>query len=137
MKSFKQCTWGEKIERYEQAYRVLQQLPPKARRELFDMSTWGEKTECGTVACAGGHCGMDPWFMKKGLVLFGTDETNITPNFDQKVKEFFGDSGFDDIFTGPSDTVAQVQAAIRRKIKALRRAQSGVGQDEGSNVDVW
>jgi hypothetical protein len=39
---------------------------PKAE---WDMLQW----RCGSVGCAIGHCGSDPWFRRRGLTLTGRD----------------------------------------------------------------
>jgi hypothetical protein len=57
------------IERLEQAIRVMRSLTPHQRKKHLDMRHWGYETECGTVACAAGHCGMDPWFRRRGFKL--------------------------------------------------------------------
>jgi hypothetical protein len=63
------------IERYEQVKRVLEGLDEHARKHHWDMSIWGTKTDCGTVACAAGHCSLDPWFQERGFrgEIRGTD----------------------------------------------------------------
>src|SRR4051812_3771468 len=53
------------IDRWEHGLAVLQKLTPHERRHHFKMATWGEKTDCGTVACAAGMFSLDPWFRKR------------------------------------------------------------------------
>jgi hypothetical protein len=31
------------------------------------MTMFGQKTDCGTIACAAGHASLDPWFRKRGF----------------------------------------------------------------------
>jgi hypothetical protein len=69
MKTWDECSKKEQIERWENAVRILKSLTPHQRKEHFDMSHWGAKTPCGTVACAAGHCGLDPWFRKRGFKM--------------------------------------------------------------------
>ena len=59
------------IERFENAIRVLESIPPE-KEEGFDMSTFGRPdydVVCGTVRCAAGHMGSDPWFIERGFFL--------------------------------------------------------------------
>jgi polyhydroxyalkanoate synthesis regulator phasin len=80
MKNWYDCTFEEKLERWTQALRVLKELLRHVRTKHWNMSHWGIQTECGTVACAAGHCGMDPWFRKRGLKLKAV-------KFDDLIKE--------------------------------------------------
>src|SRR6202020_70353 len=57
------------IERWENCLRVLQNLTPHQRKRHWNMARFGYKNECGTVACAAGHCGLDTWFRRRGLKL--------------------------------------------------------------------
>jgi hypothetical protein len=68
-KSWNDCTFAEKVERWENVVRVLSKMTPHERKKHFDMAQWGIATQCGTVACAAGHCGMDPWFIQRGFEL--------------------------------------------------------------------
>lgn len=82
------------IERWSNVERVLESMPEHERREHWNMATWGEKTDCGTVACAAGHCGLDPWFRRRGFKLTFVDgEAEISD-----VNEFFGVEGASRIF---------------------------------------
>jgi len=81
------------IERWTQALRVLRELTPHERREHFDMKYWGKKTECGTAACLGGWCALDPWFRRRGLIgKWVGDEEKAVLDFPKKTPtEFFND----------------------------------------------
>lgn len=59
----------QRIERWQNVRRVVKAIAddPHARAQHWDMSLWGRVTPCGTVACAGGHCALDPWFNSQGL----------------------------------------------------------------------
>jgi hypothetical protein len=57
----------QQLARWENVLRVLRGLTPHERRKHWDMSYWGRPTECGTIACAAGHCALDPWFRKRGF----------------------------------------------------------------------
>lgn len=48
-------------ERLLQVVRVLEELP---KEKKFDLGTW---YECGTVGCACGWAGQDPWFRRRGF----------------------------------------------------------------------
>lgn len=86
---------NELIERWTNAERVLALMPEHERLNHWDMSKWGIKTKCGTVACAAGHCGLDPWFRERGFRLDfnGTTEGDISD-----VPGFFGIEGTARIF---------------------------------------
>lgn len=112
----------EKIERWEQAIRVLENMDEHTRTKHWHMAKWGVVTYCGTVACAAGHCGMDPWFMERGLVLHDDREWDgINPSFRATVREFFGDEGYHNIFmNGTERSVDQVINEIREYVVVLR-----------------
>lgn len=69
MKPWIDCTKEEKIERWENARRVVQAIAddPHAKERHWDTGEWGFQTDCGTVGCAAGHCSMDPWFREQGF----------------------------------------------------------------------
>lgn len=69
IKDFDDISHKEQIERYLRCISVLKKLPKHAREKHWDMSVWGRQTGCGTVTCAAGTCGLDPWFIKRGLKL--------------------------------------------------------------------
>lgn len=88
------------IERFENLIRVMRGLSRHQRTKHFDMSSWGEDTDCGTTHCAAGFCGVDPWFRRRGFRIkniFG----DYTPTFKgskhdattrnwNAISEFFG-----------------------------------------------
>jgi hypothetical protein len=118
------------IERLEQLIRVLRGLSPHERRKHWDMSSWGYKSDCGTVACAAGHAGMDPWFTRRGFRLFPAEYDGMAGALSIDVEDFFGDPndedwalfGADEIFIYPK-TVGDVIRAAQKRIRALRAAQ--------------
>lgn len=127
---------AELIERWENAERVLVNMPEHERKEHWCMSAWGTQTPCGTIACAAGHCGMDPWFIERGFelvplsqvkgsrhsvgYLFRDDRENEIS--DRPVTEFFGYDGTRRIFYNPSPrSVDCVIAEVRRHIQRLRK----------------
>jgi hypothetical protein len=69
MKHWCDCTIQEKLDRWTNAKRVLVKLPKHEREKHWDMRHWGIQTQCGTVCCAAGHCGLDPWFRQRGFKL--------------------------------------------------------------------
>lgn len=85
---------NELIERWRNVHRVLNAMPEHERQKHWDMSIWGKQTECGTVACAAGHCGLDAWFRERGFKLdFRGHESRIS-----NVPDFFGLEGTSRIF---------------------------------------
>lgn len=133
-KNFEDIPVERQIERWENVLRVLRKLTPHQRRKHWDMSQWGVKTDCGTVACAAGHCGLDPWFRRRGLALEFVMSTNTwdgepieTTNFWDTpiVEDFFGDVGCEQIFFNDiARPVGQVIREVRRYIKALRNGEA-------------
>lgn len=110
----------ELIERWSNAGRVLAEMPEHERQNHWDMGTWGKKTDCGTIACAAGHCGLDPWFREHGFkTVFpkGSREARM-PN----VPDFFGVEGSSRIFYNahqrPVETVID---EVRSYIAELQR----------------
>ena len=125
MKDWRDCTPEQKIERWENVLRVLSSLSPHERRRHWDMSLYGEKTECGTVACAAGHCGLDPWFRRRGFTmdffkdLWGTRVSTLDDG--QKTQDFFGFDGCEQIFwDGRRRSVKVVIGEVREYIEELR-----------------
>jgi len=92
-----ELTVDEKIERWSEAVRVIENLPQHEKEKHFDMSHWADKTDCGTVGCAAGHCGLDPKIRKMGFELnfstTGRTEFSVYPG------NFFGWDAYHDIFT--------------------------------------
>lgn len=137
-------TLNDLIEKWENVRRVLDSLDAHAREKHFSMGYWGIQTDCGTVACAAGHCAMDPWFQERGFkarLLKGSRGLSIYYDgewsfyrWTTMIRRFFG--AYDppelstiaqdamDIFTNSNDrTVDQVIAeidAVLAKMKALR-----------------
>ena len=118
MKSWESCTKRERVERWEQVLRVLRALTPHQRRKHWDMGIFGRKTECGTVACAAGHCGLDTWFRRRGFTMnIQQDGWTDIPN----PNEFFGAYGSNRVFFNVHLwTVGQVMREVRAYIKQLR-----------------
>ena len=107
------------IEIWTNVERVLDAMPEHERQHHWDMSQWGEKTDCGTVACAAGHCGLDPWFNERGfkLVFDKHGESKISD-----VPAFFGFTGANRIFFNPEKRpVEKVLAEVREYIDELRK----------------
>ena len=51
----------------------LAQVVSDTPKKNWDMSIWGGKTECGTVACLAGHAAMAPWFKRQGIESYWRD----------------------------------------------------------------
>lgn len=116
------ATQKQRIERWQNVLRVLRALTPHERKNHWDMGHWGAVTECGTVACAGGHCGLDPWFERRGFAMIQevwgfNGWVHFTP------RDFFGPTGtariFNDITPRP---VGDVIREVRDYIKQLKAA---------------
>lgn len=122
------------IRRFKELIRVMQALTPKQRKHEFDMKNWSKITSCGTVKCAAGWAGSDPWFRKRG---FRTRESvfsnTLVPTFRGlagwvAVYRFFGYVGLEEVaeakavFLTP-DTVQEVIRAARQRIKALEKQE--------------
>lgn len=126
MKAFYEITQKHQIERWENVLRVLRALTPHQRRKHWDMGSFGQRTDCGTVACAAGHCGLDPWFTRRGFkMIFRPDlypYDGSTTNFGNNgspVREFFGSGAGRIFFNGNSRTVGKVIKEVLAHIKTL------------------
>jgi hypothetical protein len=135
MKLWSELKQSEKIERWENALRVLSSLTPHERRKHWNMSVFGEKTECGTVACAAGHCGLDPWFRRRGLQLnfeqlyptterfYAVGQDHAT-SFEDYIDDFFGPEGSNEIFyNGLPRPVSAVIKEVKKYIKVLEEQE--------------
>lgn len=116
------------IEKWENVYRVLHDMPEHDRQKHWNMAQWGVLTECGTVACAAGHCGLDPWFRKRGFRLnFNRGgDPDITPP-----ETYFGYEGTGRIFwdptTRPVEAVEAEVAAFLQELKDARFIATEIG----------
>jgi hypothetical protein len=107
------------VERWEQLLRVLDGLTTHERQKHFYMGSWGVQTDCGTVACAAGHCALDPWFRERGFIgKFDHRYELIFPQLRPEV--FFGQRGHNMIFTGPFEEYEDVVAAVKAHIEYLK-----------------
>ena len=135
MKHWDDITQRERITRWEHVVKVLKNLTPHERRRHWDMGTWGEKTDCGTVACAAGHCAMNPWFKRHGLKSewakyknWHTREMETVLEI-PKLHQFFGDWGVEEIFYNIEHRpVGQVIREVKAHIKALRNGEHVEGE---------
>lgn len=110
------------IERWVNVERVLDAMPEHERQHHWDMSTWGKKTTCGTVACAAGTCGLDPWFRERGFKL----EFDSRGEYEiSDVEGFFGFDGSKRIFFNslqrPVETVLD---EVRGYVSELRQVEA-------------
>lgn len=112
---------GTMLERWEQALRVLKGLTPHERQKHFYMGTWGEETDCGTIACLAGHCSLDPWFRERGFIG-EIRRADLTLQFQKATPEyFFGQRGHNMIFMGPYEEYLEVVEAVEEHIAYLKR----------------
>lgn len=128
MKPFYKCTQKQQIERWEQVWRVLNEMTPHERRSHWDMGTFGRYTECGTVACAAGRCSFDPWFQRRGFSgtvteFYGWSLKDVVDSFEtDAVAEFFGLDGANRIFfNGSQRPVSKVMREVKSHIAQLRK----------------
>lgn len=107
------------LERWQQALRVLEGMTEHERTQHFNMGTWGEKTDCGTVACLAGHCALDPWFSERGFTgRFNSYGSLIFPA--ERPVDFFGARGYDHIFTGDAEAWEDVVGLVKEQIDYLQ-----------------
>lgn len=111
------------ITRYRQLIRVLGNLPEHEATKHFDMQTWGRDTECGTVACAAGHAGLDAWFVEQGFHLWRGMGGIYVPAYKNysnwgAIEAFFGGvyehRRSHDVFSHPRDITGVIEAAHGR-----------------------
>ena len=118
VKLWDDLTPAQKVKRWEGVERVLKKLTPHQRKKHFDMRFWGQQTECGTVGCVGGHCGLDPDFRLQGFRLkvsaYGSCFTGPGP------MAFFGSEGYWNVFMKTSATYSQTRANVSAYLKELR-----------------
>jgi hypothetical protein len=109
------------IERWTNVERVLDAMPEHERQRHWNMGTWGEINDCGTIACAAGHCGLDPWFRERGFTLnFCGGQSEIS-----NVESFFGLEGTSRIFHNTTQrSVETVANEVRTYITELRQLHS-------------
>ena len=100
---------AEKVERWSHAVDVIAGLSEHERTYHFNMAVWGDITDCGTIGCAAGFCGMDPEFKEQGLemeiISYHCDKKHhevIWPKI--RPFEFFGSYAYDRIFVNPEFT---------------------------------
>jgi len=115
MKNFETLPLRQRIERWENVLRVLKGLTPHQRRKHWSMRFYVKQTECGTIACAAGHCGLDPWFRRLRFKLttdVGMGEVTLN---------FFGRRGSEEIFWDVRDRpVGEVIREVKAYLKELR-----------------
>jgi hypothetical protein len=103
------------------------------------MSQWGYKNDCGTIACAAGHCSFDPWFRRRGfkgklVAIPGYCGSEPELRFDDGsvngvwmenvIERFFGptegDDSKDHIFSNETPrSVGVVIREVKARIKAM------------------
>jgi len=128
LKLWNELTHSERVDRWEHAIKVIDGLNQHEREKHFDMGDWGRETECGTVACAAGHCGLDPKFRQDGFQMnFETKQyldgyEYRTLKFTTQPEDFFGKTASNDIFTNGDiliiDDPLESHAAVIKAMKA-------------------
>ncbi len=118
--NFNELSKEEQILRWKNVLRVLNNLSPHEREKHWWMGNWGRKTDCGTVACAAGHCGLDPWFRERGFKMDFDDEGHQEQLDEDVCVKFFGYRGTWDIFMDTDTrTVEAVIAEVQQHIEFL------------------
>ena len=127
----------ELIERWSNVARVLDTMPAHERKKHWDMGDWGRMTDCGTVACAAGHCGLDPWFRERGFKLEFEDVTSVGDISD--VPEFFGLEGSNRIFYNSTKRpVEKVLGEVREYLGELEQLRDLVkGRNLPAIGEMW
>jgi hypothetical protein len=122
-RALKAATWRDPlIERWQNAERVLESMPQHERQHHWNMGFWGEKTSCGTIACAAGHCGLDPWFRRRGFKLDFAKRDNAPTISD--VPAFFGFEGTQRIFLNQKRrSVETVLGEVRDYVGELQKIE--------------
>jgi hypothetical protein len=134
-KTVSQITPNDLIERWVNVARVLDTMPEHERQKHWDMATWGERNDCGTIACAAGHCGMDPWFRDKGFTLDFDEEGDMHIT---NVESFFGFEGSSRIFLDHNQRpVETVLGEVREFIEELRKVAEFNARAPVAVGEVW
>jgi hypothetical protein len=94
------------------------------------MHTFGEQTDCGTIACAAGHCAMDPWFRKRGFIGEFPEGYGEMQFQKLSVDEFFTSYdletfGTDIFWDSRQRPVSQVIKEVKAYIKILKKELGG------------
>lgn len=134
MKGWNECTLAQKIERWENVIRVLQSLTPHERKRHFEMAIFGEKTDCGTRACAAGFCSLDPWFRRRGFKFKFTRLGDMVVDSDDPDEEmgdftvnFFGEDGSEAIFfNGNTEKASRPVSQVIKEVKAYIKELKGL-----------
>jgi len=128
-KNFNDLTPDKQLERWQNVLRVLKGLSRHEREKHFKMSEWGQKTSCGTVACAAGHCGLDPWFRRRGFRLNfaqnAADGSWYAKAFDPggafDPEGFFGRRGYKGVFLKMRADYKKTIENVKEQIAFLER----------------
>lgn len=143
MKEYNLCNNAERVERFQQAIRVMSDMTAERIENEFNMSTWGEKTACGTVACAAGWCAMDPWFNERGLMMAEIERTDsysgetwvdFTFSKEGNASQFFGEAAVDAVFTRASFMVG-AKNSVDTHSKVLQALKDHLDFVIGGEVD--
>ena len=151
-KDFDDVSFAEQLARWTNVDRVLSAMPKHDRTKHWSMEFWGVKNECGTIGCAAGQCGLDPWFRRRGFKLVpaplneGQDPRDLMGGFEGfndghqngtiAVESFFGSAGSASIFlNGDNRPVNQVIKEVRAYIKLLKAEHAERIADEKLDIE--
>ena len=116
------------IKRLQRAYKIMDKMTPHERRKHFDMGKWGQKTECGTVGCLAGHCGLDPWFKKEGFEFRFDKKPDSNGRFYggfvggwRKPEQFFGTQIHYQILMDTDAKYGQIKRKVAKAIEHLKK----------------
>lgn len=117
-------TKAQTAERLLQVVRVLEELPPKKR---LDMRQW---YKCGTVACALGWSGVDPWFTRrsfKTMTRLGNEKMYKRPYYKGSwellaAQDFFGINYWDAYHLFMPKASFNSRRSVVERIKAFVKA---------------
>ena len=119
VKFWDELTPKQKVIRWASAVRCIENLTPHERKHHFDMGDWIQETECGTVGCAAGHCGLDPNIRKQGFAWQWKKEI-FNSFFSIDPRDFYGDDATDSIFLGPESEYKHVLKEMKLYLKKLQ-----------------
>lgn len=107
------------MESWHQALRILLQMSPAYRKKHFRMRDWGIRTSCGTVACLGGHCALDPWFQYNREISYRWFHCYSGDKLHVRHTDFdgvFGRGQWSNIFYATDIDHAEAVRRVRQKI---------------------
>jgi hypothetical protein len=109
-------------QRWKNALRVMLRMKPHTREQHFDMSRFGIKTDCGTIGCVMGFCGLDKWFRQRHFKLRFQGEQGF---MDGNAYDFFGSHGERIFMNTATRSWETVVAEMQPVVDELKREAYG------------